>query len=296
MKRCLTGGDQGSQAVTSPQTETKAARDAWDRSAAGWDEHAPVIRRWLYTATQAMLDMAAIGPGSRVLDVAAGAGDQTLDIAQRVGPQGRVLATDLSPLILERAKSNCRRAGCAQVETLVGDAEELAVEPASFDAAVSRLGLMLFPHPLRAIRAMHAALRPAGGVCTMVFGRPERNPCITILMRTALEHAGLPMREPMQPGSLLSLGQPSRLDGLFREAGFSNVATTLIDAPFALPSAREYVEFVRSSASPVQQILSGLEPDKQLAAWDDIEAQLARFQSPSGWIGPNELALTAARR
>jgi len=282
--------------VTPGQIETKAVRDAWDRSAAGWDEHAPVIRSWLHTATQAMLDMAAIGPGSHVLDVAAGAGDQTLDIARRVGPQGRVLATDLSPSMLDRAKIYCGGAGCSQVETLVGDAEELAVEPASFDAAVSRLGLMLFPRPLRAIRAMHAALRPGGGVCTMVFGRPERNPCITILMRTALKHAGLPMRDPLQPGSLLSLGQPGHLDGLFGEAGFRNVATTLVEAAFALSSAREYVEFVRASASPVQQILSGLEPDMQLAAWDDIEAQLARFQSSSGWVGPNELALTAARR
>jgi ubiquinone/menaquinone biosynthesis C-methylase UbiE len=219
-----------------------------------------------------------------------------LDIAQRVGPQGRVLATDLSPAILDRAEANCRRAGYTNVETLVADAEELAVEPASFDAAVSRLGLMLFPRPLRAIRAMHAALRPGGGVCTMVFGRPARNPCITILLRTALEHAGLPMPEPRQPGSLLSLGQPGHLDRLFHEAGFRNVATTLIEAPFALHSAREYVEFVQASASPIQQILSGLEPDRQDAAWEDIEERLAQFQSSSGWVGPNELALTAARR
>lgn len=67
----------------------------WDEAAQGWNRHAAVIRSWLAEATEAMLTAARIGPGSRVLDIAAGAGDQTLDIACRVGPQGHVLATDI---------------------------------------------------------------------------------------------------------------------------------------------------------------------------------------------------------
>ena len=63
--------------------------------------HSAQIRTWLRNPTDAMLAMAGIGPGDKVLDVAAGAGDQTLDIAERVGSAGAVLATDLSPVILE---------------------------------------------------------------------------------------------------------------------------------------------------------------------------------------------------
>ena len=126
---------------------------------------------------------------------AAGAGDQTLNIARRVGPQGHVQATDLSPVILALAQQNASRASYKQVVAQVADGEDLGVEAASFDAVVCRLGLMLFPDPARALREMHRALRAGGGVCVMVFGRPERNPCVTTVLATALEHAGVPARD-----------------------------------------------------------------------------------------------------
>ncbi len=279
-----------------PEAFKAATRDQWDQSAQGWNEHAPQIRAWLRTATEAMLDMAGIGPRSRVLDVAAGAGDQTLDIARRIGPEGSVLATDLSPAILALAQANAVRAGYGNVQTQVADGESLAVESAAFDAAVCRLGLMFFPDPLRGLREMHRATRPGGGVCTMVFSRPERNPCVTILMSTALRHAGLAPRDPYQPGGLLSLGKPGLADELFRAAGFKDVASTTIDAPFELPSARHYLDFIRTSASPIQQILGRLESAAAAAAWSEIEQRLAVFDTTTGWAGPNELVLTAARR
>lgn len=277
-------------------SSTRAVRAQWDQAAAGWNAHGPQIGAWLARATEGMLGMAGVGPGSRVLDVAAGAGDQTLAIAARVGPKGRVLATDLSPAILALAQDNASRAGLANVQTQVADGEDLQVEAASFDAAVCRLGLMLFPDPLRGLREMHRALRPGGGICTMVFSRPERNPCITMLMSTAMKHAGLPPRDPFAPGGLLSLGRPGSVGELFAAAGFEEVATTTIDAPFRLPSAKAYLDFVRSSASPIQQILGRLDDAAADAAWAEIEARLSVFTTPSGWAGPNELLLTAGRR
>jgi SAM-dependent methyltransferase len=243
-----------------------------------------------------MLDMALVRPGARVLDVAAGAGDQTLDIAERVGPAGAVLATDLSPAILELAQANARRAGFGNIRTLAADGEHLDVDAAAFDAAVCRLGLMLFPDPLQGLREMHRALKPGAGVCTMVFAGPETNPCVAILMSTALRHAGLAPRDPWQPGGLLSLGKPGLIDDLYRRAGFRDIATTRIDAPFRLPSVRDYLEFIRSSASPIREILRGLDAGVVAAAWADIEERLQRFDTAAGWEGPNELLLTAARR
>ena len=277
-------------------TDKAATRAQWDQAAAGWNAHGPLIRSWLARATDAMLGMAGVGSGMRVLDVAAGAGDQTLSIAERIGPAGEVLAIDLSPAILALARDNATRASHANVRTLVADGEDLRVEAASFDAAVCRLGLMLFADPLRGLREMHQALRPGGGACTLVFSRPEDNPCISILLSTALKHAGLPPRDPSVPGGLLSLGQPGRIDELFIAAGFEDVATTQIDAPFHLPSVGAYLDFVRSSASPIQQILAGLDDVSASAAWAEMEERLSTFNTPTGWVGPNELLLTAGRR
>jgi SAM-dependent methyltransferase len=279
-----------------PDAFKAALREQWNKSAAGWDAHGPSIGNWLRPATETMFNMARIGPGSRVLDVAAGAGEQTLAAAQRVGPEGLVLATDLSPAILALAQANAMRAGHRHVKTLVADGEDLPVEAESFDAAICRLGLMFFPDPRKGLLQMHRALRPGGWICGMVFSSPERNPCIGILMSTAFRHAGLPPRDPFQPGGLLSLGKPGLVDELFRSAGFNDVATTRMDAPFVLPSARHYLDFVRSSASPIQQILSRLDPAAQQAAWQEMEDRLGVFATAGGWSGPNELLLTAARR
>ncbi len=243
-----------------------------------------------------MLDLASVGPGGRVLDVAAGAGDQTLDIADRVGKTGYVLATDLSPRILELAAENMRRAGHENVETKVVDGEGLDVEPAGFDAAVCRLGLMFFPNPAKGLQGMFRALRPGGRACVMVFSSPANNPCVTILVSTALRHAGLAPRDPYQPGGLLSLGKPGLTDELFNAAGFSAVTTTTVSAPFSLPSVKDYLAFIATAAGPIIQILNKLDEAGRKAAWVEIEDRLSAFNTPSGWCGPNELLLTVGRR
>jgi SAM-dependent methyltransferase len=273
-----------------------ATREQWDKHAQGWNDHSVQIGNWLRESTDAMLAMAEVGPGARVLDVAAGAGDQTLDIAKRVGPTGSILATDLSPAILAYAKENARRAGYANVETQTADGEDLTTTEASFDVAICRLGLMFFPDPGKGMKEMFRALKPKGRACTMVFSTPDANPCVTILLSTAFKHAGLAPRDPYQPGGLLSLGKPGLIDQLFRQSGFSQVATTKMKAPFRMPSVKDYLDFVRISASPIVQILGRIDDTARQAAWAEIESKLGAFNTPNGWEGPNELLLTMGRR
>ena len=118
----------------------------WESAAEPWHRWAPLLSKWLGAPTEMMLDMAGVGKGSHVLDVAAGAGDQTMVVANRVGPTGRVLATDLSPSILEFAAMRAREARFDNVETRELDGESLAeLEAESFDAAISRVGMIYFP-------------------------------------------------------------------------------------------------------------------------------------------------------
>ncbi len=273
-----------------------ATREQWDRTGKGWNEQTPWIRAWLADSTAAMLEAAEIGPGMRVLDVAAGAGDQTLDIARRVGPTGSVLATDLSSGILAFARENAERAGLTNVETLAVDGEDLGVEESSFDAAICRLGLMFFPDALRGLREMHRGVKPDGRACTLVMSEPRTNPCVVTVMVTALQHAGLPPRDPYQPGGLLSLGEPGFIEQLFEQARFKEVHTMRLSAPFRLPSVQHYMEFLRTSTGPILQILGRLDDAAKAAAWADIETKLSVFTTPNGWEGPNELLLTVGRK
>ncbi len=282
--------------TTADATLKAATRTGWDGAAAGWHRHGAIIRDWLRAPTHAMLDMAGVASGQNVLDIAAGAGDQTLDLAGRVGPAGRVTATDISPAILTFAATAAAGAGYQNVATHVADAEALCLPEMVFDAAISRLGLMFLPNPLAGLTEIHRTLKPGARFAAMVFAGPDANPCLRILMATALRHAGLPPRDPFHPGGLTSLGRPGHLDALFREAGFSAVATTTMQAPFRLPATADYLAFVQDAAGPILQILSPLSPTARAAAWADIAGQLDEFQIGQGWTGPNTVLLTVGTR
>ena len=278
-----------------PEATAGETPHPWDAAAAGWNHHTVLIHDWLHDATQTMLDEARIGPGARVLDIAAGAGDQTMDIARRIGTQGQVLATDVSPGILALAQKNAEAKGLLQVRTHVADAQSLGLAGANFDAAVSRLGLMFCRSPLAALREIRAALRPQGRLSALVFGRPEHNPCLTITLATARKHTGLAngtamqAPRPFEPGSLMSLGKPGLLEELLQTAGFVDVSMRYVLAPFHTNSAEQYVDFLRSSASPIIEMLAPLPDAASQDAWADIAEKLKVFNAPSGWIGPNEL-------
>ncbi len=273
----------------------------WDAAATGWNHHGALIHNWLRDATQTMLDEARIKPGARVLDVAAGAGDQTLDIARRVGSSGWVLATDVSPTILSLAQKNATAAGLTQVSTLTADAQSLGLSNANFDAAVCRLGLMFCHSPLTALEEIRAALRPLGRFCALVFGPPEHNPCLTITLATARKHVGLvngsatSPSSAFEPGMLMSLGKPGLLEELFLAAGFTDVEVRAVSAPFHATSAAHYVDFLRSSASPIIEILAPLSAAARQKAWHDITRQLEVFSTPADWAGPNELLQVVGR-
>lgn len=275
---------------------TSDVGQAWDAAAAGWDRHSGLIRSWLHAPTTAMLDAAGVRAGSRVLDVAAGAGDQSLDIAARVGLRGRLLITDLSAGILALAEQKLHAAGYTQVEARRADAQQLHMRGAEFDAAVCRLGLMFCTAPLLALQGIHEALVPGGRFSGLVFAGPQLNPCIATLGATAMRHAGVASASPYTPGTLMSLGQPGLLHSLLAAAAFTDIDIRALDAPMRLPSVKHYLDFVQTAGLPIMAILAPLPAAVQAKAWQEIEAQLLRFNTGDAWVGPNTLLLCTARR
>jgi ubiquinone/menaquinone biosynthesis C-methylase UbiE len=270
-------------------------RQQWDAAALAWDRWNPLLREWLGGATELMLDMAGVRLGSRVLDVAAGAGDQTLQAAARVGPQGHVLATDISPKILELAAAQAQRAGLSQVKTAALDGESLDVAEASFDAVISRLGLIYFPDQQRALRAMHRALRPGGRVAAIVYSTPERNGFFSIPVSVIRTRAALPPPLPGQPGPF-SLGGAGVLESAFKSAGFADVTCRVIAAPVRLSSAAECVRFEQESFGALHQMLASLDAQGKAAAWEEIAAKLKGFERDGRFEGPCELVVAVGTR
>jgi ubiquinone/menaquinone biosynthesis C-methylase UbiE len=228
-----------------------------------------------------------------VLDVAAGAGEQSLRIARRVGPAGRVLATDIAPDLLLRAASDAAAEGLHQVETLELDGEAVeTLEPATFDAVVSRVGLIYFPDQQRALRGMRSVLRPGGRVSTVVYSTPEANAFFSVPVGIIRRRAQLPPPLPGQPGPF-SLGGPGVLAAALETAGFTNVEVRAVHSPVELPSARECVRFQQESFGALHQMMAGLDPAEREDVWREVEEALRQFEGPDGFTGPCEMLVGA---
>ncbi len=101
-------------------------------------------------------------PGETVLDLGSGAGIDAFLAARHVGPSGRVIGVDMTPEMLERARSNATRSGLAQVEFREGRLEALPVEDASVDAVTSNCVINLVPDKARVFAEVARVLRPGG--------------------------------------------------------------------------------------------------------------------------------------
>ncbi len=275
-----------------PERYKATTREQWDDAAQAWHNWAPTLQQWLGPATEIMLDVAGVKPGSRVLDVAAGAGDQTLDAAKRVGRSGSVLATDISSKILDFAQRNALSKGYKNVSTRVLDGENLDVEAGSFDAAISRVGLIYFPDQQKALAGIRKALKPGGTLGAIVYSTAERNQFFSIPVSIIRRRANLPPPAPGQPGPF-SLGGEGVLRDALSRVGFTDIEERKVAAPLKMKSVAECLRFERESFGALHTMLAGLDAAGKEAAWREIENELRKFETSSGFVGPCELIVIA---
>jgi SAM-dependent methyltransferase len=283
-------------AVFDPDKFRATTRAQWESAAEAWDRWGPLLAQWLGAATETMLDMAQVGPGSRVLDVAAGAGEPTLSAARRAQPGGFVLATDISPTILRYAKAAAQRAGLQNVEVRELDGERHDTLPAgSFDAAISRVGLIYFPDQQRALAGIRHALRDGGRFATVTYSTPDKNPFFALPVGIIRRRANLPPPLPGQPGPF-SLGAEGVLARTLEQAGFRDVEVRRVDSPVRLPKAADCVRFERESFGALHQMMAAMSEAERDATWEEIADTLARFESADGFVGPCEMLVGAGTR
>jgi SAM-dependent methyltransferase len=279
-----------------PVAFKSTTRDQWEAAAEAWDRWGASIEDWLGDATEVMLDDAGLSTGSSVLDVAAGAGGQTIAAARRVGPTGLVLATDISPGILEYAAANASHAGHTNVEVLEADGEDLAaLGTATYDAAISRVGLIYFPDQHQALSEICRVVRPGGRVSSIVYSTPDRNGFFAIPVSIIRRLAGLPAPAPGLPGPF-SLGAPGVAETAYDAAGLVDVTVTPVPSPVRLASAAECVRFEQESFGALHQMLSGVDEEQRAAAWQEIHEALREFDTTDGFVGPCEMLVVSGTR
>lgn len=244
-----------------PAKHTADSRDVWSEAAERYEK----LSNQLFGPTaEEFVAFAGLKKKWRVLDVACGAGIASRAAAKRIDEKGSVLATDLAPGMLARARAVPPARRAAPIEYAEMDVHALPLETASFDAAISQLGLMLFAEPDRALSEMTRVVKPGGVVACLVQGRREKM-LFTSLVLHAIVEAEPDLRAPEGAPTLYTFGPDGALEGAFARAGLAEISTKRLNGTFRFSSPEEYWDTMTTGAGKTGAMLRSLDEKDQ--AW-----------------------------
>lgn len=268
-----------------------AARSEWRGAAAGWRTWAGVLEApdAGLAVSRRLVELAGIGPGSAVLDLAAGYGEPGLTAAAVAGPGGRVVCADISGPMLAVGRERAAAAGLGNLEFVEADAEELAVPEASFDAVLSRQGLQFLPDVGGTLARLRSFLVPGGRLAAAVWGPPAQ---VAFAAPVPVIRAELALPPPPagMPGPF-ALADAARLAALVEAAGFAEVATGTVTATYRFASPGQATRWLRDVAPPITALVAGQPPEVQERLWDRATAAWAPFTDADGQVRLDNQAL-----
>ncbi len=264
--------------------QRRVQRYGWDLAAADYEQlwQAP-----LAGARTALLELAALRPGQRVLDVACGTGLASLAAAALVGPEGAVLGVDLSGAMVEAASARARQGGAANARFVRMDGEALDCPDAGFDVALCALGLMYMPEPERALRELRRVLRPGGRMVAAVWG--ERTRCGWAAVFGIVDAEVASDVCPL----FFRLGQDDALARACSDAGFASVRSRRIEGTLDHADAGEACD-AALIGGPVALAWSRFDEGVRRRVRDRYLAAIAPWRHGVGYRIPAEFVVVAA--
>lgn len=199
----------------------------WSESARYWEKYRETIREMFAPVTEALIEDAGIGSGQAVLDIAMGPGEPALTIADVVGTAGKVVGTDAVAEMVEAARRESERRDLRNARFEAAPAEQLPFAAESFDAVVSRFGVMFFPAPVEAVREMLRVLKPGGKMALAVWHSAERNPFQTSVANVVERYVESPPPAPDAP-EMFRFAEPGKLSRIVMEAGVGETSERLL--------------------------------------------------------------------
>jgi enediyne biosynthesis protein CalE5 len=269
-------------------------REQWNSAATGWRKWSELIDRAGSGVSDRLVELAGVEPGSRVLDVAAGYGEPSLSAARKAGPEGSVVATDISPQMIAFGRERADAAGLENIEFVESDAISLTFPEESFDAALSRFGIIFDPDGEDAAARVRKLLKPSGLMAISSWGQLDEVPFLAIPMRTAMERLQVDPPPPGTPGPL-SRPTPEALGGLLEAGGFSDVDVEETEVSFEWASPEEFTTFIKEIAKPISAMIAPHPPAVQDETWDAI-TEAVRDATDGDEVRFTNLVLLAAGR
>ena len=220
----------------------------WRDSAPFWEKYRVTIRQMFAPVAQALVEDALIRHGHAVLDIATGPGEPALTIAALVGPEGQVFAIDPAPEMVDAARREAGRLGCRNAQFDVASADLLPFPADTFDAVVSRFGVMFFPSPVEGVREMLRVLKPGRELSLAAWHFADRNPFFYTLSRVMERFVDSPPLAPNAPDAF-RFATPGKLRDVLTEAGAMAPSERLLQFTIQAPISVEDLWILRSEMS-----------------------------------------------
>jgi enediyne biosynthesis protein CalE5 len=267
-------------------------RETWNNAAAGWQKWSEFIDTTTGTVSERLVEMAGVKLGDRVLDVAAGYGEPSLTAARKTGPDGSVVATDISAEMLSFGRERATAQGLENIEFVQSDAISLEYPAESFDAAVSRWGIIFEPDGEGTAEHVRGFLKPGGRFAISSWGPPEGVPFLAIPMQTTMERLDVPPPPPGTPGPL-SRPTHEALGSLLESGGFTGVEVEEFEVDFEWDSPEEFTTFTSAIHAPVIAMVGQQPEHVQRETWAAITDAI-RDAAGDGPVRLSNLVLVAA--
>jgi len=269
----------------------------WRTSAPFWEKHRDTIRGMFAPITQALIEDADIGARNSVLDVATGPGEPALSVAALLGPNGKVVGVDAIHGMIAAARTEAQRLGLKNAKFDVAFADDLPFAANTFDAVISRFGVMFFPSPVDGVREMLRVLKPGRKLAFAVWHFAERNPFHSALSRVMDRYVASP---PLEPDALdaFRFAPRGKLLKVFSEAGVAAPSERLLQFKIeaAAVSVEDFWNLRREMSEKLSEKVASLSEAQRVKVTQEMLSSLAEYSTANGMSFPAEVLVVSGTK
>ncbi|MEM6590220.1 MAG: methyltransferase domain-containing protein [Pseudomonadota bacterium] len=247
-----------------------------------WSENDGILDTTLAPVLDHLLEVAALQPGERVLDIGCGTGLSTMMAAQAVLPGGHATGADIAEQMLVKARSQA--AELTNVEFLCADAQTHRFEVAAFDAVISRFGVMFFADPAAAFANIARAVKPGGRMVFMTWSGILENPWFMVPRDVAVARLGAVEPTPPNAPGPMGLADREYTADLFSKAGLTDVRISPVKMDLTPPGTAEWMGEFALTLGPASRIFAekeGTDEDAK-AIIDGVAEQYRMYETDAG--------------
>jgi SAM-dependent methyltransferase len=284
--------------MTDTSPEKVSSETLWaGQSGERWLTNVDRLEEMLQPIGQALIELATIQPGERIIDVGCGAGATSISIAQKVSAAGAVTGLDISPVLVAEATKRAQMLGLENLSFVLGDAATTELPLAQADCVVSRFGVMFFSDPHAAFAHLHGFLKPSGRMVFACWAPLLKNLWMLEVRNIIDAHYPLPTPVPRAP-SPFAFDEPEYVQEILRSAGFRDVRVSAWENNLCVGGARSNAESAAEfllKALGIAQLPEDLPTAIRIAIYTDLKERLRMFETEEGVQMPAAAWLISAQ-